>query len=98
MQALIQPAITLAAHLTFSCSKSTVEKLEKGVKYHVSDAVLVSLLLTLYIFHTFSRVSVTDFVQINISWDLLSPSIFTGILSYFLSISVSKYFLVPNFG
>ena len=62
------------------------------------DVVLVSLLLTLYIFHTFSRVSVADFVQINISWELLSPSSFTGILSYFLSISVSEYFLVPNFG
>ena len=34
---------------TIKCSKLTIEILEQGVKYHV---VLVSLLLTLNIFHT----------------------------------------------
>ena len=42
--------------LTLICSQSTVETLEKGVKWgvnNVSDVVLVFLLLTLNIFHTF---------------------------------------------
>ena len=49
--------------LTFTCSKSTIETLEKGVKYvqkntkkyqnDAIDVVLMSLLLTLNIFHTF---------------------------------------------
>ena len=38
----------------FKCSKVTIETLEQGVKYDVAiDVVLVSLLLTLNIFHTF---------------------------------------------
>ena len=52
----------LSAQLTFTCPKSTIETLEKGVKYDQSsqghqndsnDVILVSLLLTLNIFHTF---------------------------------------------
>ena len=41
--------------LTFACSKLTVETLEKGLKHvsDVNDVVLVFLLLTLNIFHTF---------------------------------------------
>ena len=38
--------------LTFTCFNSTIETLGKGVKY-VNDVVLVLLLLTLNIFHTF---------------------------------------------
>ena len=38
----------VSTHLTFTCSKSTKETLEKGMKY-----VLVLLLLTLNIFHNF---------------------------------------------
>ena len=45
---LFQPAITYSQP-AFTCSKLTVETLEQGVKY---DVVLVSLLLTLNIFHT----------------------------------------------
>ena len=41
------------SQLTFICSKSTIETLRKEVKY-VIDVVLVFLLLTLNIFHTFS--------------------------------------------
>ena len=40
-------------HLTFTCSKSTIETLKKGVKYDVTDVVRVFLLLTVNIFHTF---------------------------------------------
>ena len=38
--------------LTIICSKSTIEKLEKGVKT-VTDFILMFLLLTLNIFNTF---------------------------------------------
>ena len=34
--------------LTFTCSKSTIETPEKGVKYDVTDVVLVFLLLTYF--------------------------------------------------
>ena len=40
------------------------------MKYVVNDVVLVSLLLTLYIFHTFFSVSIVDFVHIFICWDI----------------------------
>ena len=52
-----------SAHLTFTCSNLTTEILERYVKYvqsrqqkhrnNVNDVVLVFLLLTLNIFHTF---------------------------------------------
>ena len=42
---------TLVSQLTFTCSKSITETLEKGVGD--DDVVLVFLLLTLKIFHTF---------------------------------------------
>ena len=63
--AIIPLGPTLAAspsQLRFTCSKSTIETLEKAVKYNhdkstrtidVIDAVLVFLLLTLNIFNTF---------------------------------------------
>ena len=57
---LSQPAIT--------CSKLTIETLEQGVKY-TNGVVLVSLLLTLNIFHTFSSVSIVNFEQVNAGWD-----------------------------
>ena len=41
-----------ASQLAFTCSKFRIETLEQGVKY-VSDVVLIFLLLTLDIFHTF---------------------------------------------
>ena len=33
------------------------------------------LLLLLYIFHTFSSVSIVDFGQVNVSWDFVSLSV-----------------------
>ena len=38
---------------SYTSLKSTIETLEKGVKYDDSNAALVPLLLTLYIFHNF---------------------------------------------
>ena len=39
---------------------------------HVIDGVLLFLLLTLNIFHTFSSVPIAEFEQVNVSWVLLS--------------------------
>ena len=56
------------SQLTFTCSKSRTEAVEKSVKYVRSDVVLVFLLLTLNMFHTFfSAVSTIDFEQVNVS-------------------------------
>ena len=67
-----------------TCSKSSKERLEKGVKYlqnwklryknHVTDVVnvvLVSLLLASNIFHFISlnSVSIADFKQVNVRWE-----------------------------
>ena len=59
-------------------SKSKIETLEKGVKYiqryqqkyqnAVIEVVLVFLLLSLNIFHTFSSVSIAALELINVSW------------------------------
>ena len=59
----------------FTCSKLTVETREQGVKSAQSqqkryqngiiDFVLISLLLTLNIFYTFSSVSFVDLEQVN---------------------------------
>ena len=43
--------IDVHIQLTFTCSKSTIETLAKGVRY--ADVVLAFLLLTLIIFHIF---------------------------------------------
>ena len=64
LQVSTQPAIT--------CSNLTMQTLEQGVKYvqryqnDANGAILVSLLLTLNIFHTFfSSVSIVNFEQVN---------------------------------
>ena len=57
-------------------SKSTVETLEKSVKF--IDAVLVSLLLTLTIFYSFYSVAIVC-EQANVSW---AESIFVTDLTY----------------
>ena len=60
-----------STQLTFTRSKSTIETLEKDVKYFVVvDVVPVFLLLTLKIFHilSFSSVSTVDFEHVNVSW------------------------------
>ena len=57
-------------HLTFACSKSTIETFKKGVKYaksYIIDVVLMFLLLTLNIFHTFFSVFIVSFKQVNVS-------------------------------
>ena len=45
---------------------------------NVIDVVLVFLLLTLNIFHTFSSVSIADFEQVNISWGPTEIAFATG--------------------
>ena len=74
-------------HLTFTCSKSIIETVEKDVnmfkvnnmyqvnKYQkVIDVVLllVFLLLTLNIITPFSSVSIVEFEQVNVSWQTFS--------------------------
>ena len=46
------------SQLTFTCSKSTIETLEKSVKYVQSFNKV------------FLGVSIVDFEQINVSWDI----------------------------
>ena len=68
----------LINQLTLTCSKSTMETLEKVAKYvqsltiktpgNVIDVVQVFLLITLKIFTPFSSVSIVDFEQVNVSW------------------------------
>ena len=63
--------------MVITCSKSTIEKLEKDmedvkrpIKHQndVVDVVVVFLLLTFTIFYTFFRISFIDFEHVNISW------------------------------
>ena len=66
----------LISQQTFNGSKSTIETLERGVKYvqsqqlkhqnAVIDVVLVFLLLTLNIFHTFLNCVYCYFEQVNL--------------------------------
>ena len=68
------------SQLIFTCLNSTVETLEKGVKYiqnqqwkhqndDVNEVVLVFLLLTVNIVYVFFSVSVVYFERENVSWD-----------------------------
>ena len=60
---------------TFTCSKSTIEAIEKDVTYvqslqkrqqnDVINIVMVDLSLTLNIFHTFFSAFIVDFEQLN---------------------------------
>ena len=59
--------MTPGTQLTFTCSKLTIETLEKGV-IDVIDIVLVFLLLNLNMFRTFFSVSIVDFELLNVSW------------------------------
>ena len=62
------------SQLAFTCSKSQIKALEKGVKYvqsyqykhlnDIIDLVLVFLLLWMY-FTSFSSVSIANFEQVN---------------------------------
>ena len=51
--------------LTFTCSKSTIETLEKGAKY-------VNCQLWTYIAPS-SSVSIVDFKEVNVSWEDHTP-------------------------
>ena len=61
---------------TFTCSKSTIEAIEKDVTYvqslqkrqqnDVINIVMVDLSLTLNIFHTFFSAFTVDFEQLNV--------------------------------
>ena len=63
--------MTTVPQQTNKCSKSTIETLEKGVKY----IYLVSLMLNLNIFHIyFSNVSLVDFEQVNVYWGIMAVS------------------------
>ena len=63
------------SQLAFTCSKLAIETVEQGVKdmfkINIKDSrttpgvVLVSLMLTLNIFHTFSSVSIVNFELVN---------------------------------
>ena len=63
----------------FTCSKSTIETLEKGLTYvqsyqwryqkDVIEVVLVSSLLTLNYFKSFPSFPIVDFEQVNICWE-----------------------------
>ena len=59
------------AKLTFTCSKLTIETLEKGVKYIQSSSFFLFFVffgLTLNILHTFFERSIVEFEQVNVSW------------------------------
>ena len=51
------------------CWESPFDKVAGLQTFEVTDVVVVFLMLTLNIFHTFSSVSIVDFEQVNISWD-----------------------------
>ena len=52
----------------FNCSKSAIEKLEKGVKYVQSQQWRYQNDV-IYVFHTYISVSIVEFEQVNICWD-----------------------------
>ena len=56
----------ITAQLTFTLSKSTIETLEK-----VNDVVLVFLLLTWNIFHTFFYCFCCYFEQVGVGWVIM---------------------------
>ena len=82
----------------FTCSKSKIETSEQSVKSlqclqqkhkNMSWHILVSLLLILNIFQTFSSVYVADFQQVNVCWDITA-------LDYTFHILFCKFMLYNN--
>ena len=73
------------SQLTFTCSKSTIETLEKGVKYvQINHKDIKTTSMTsfwclycwlLTYFTPFSSVSIVDFEQVNVSWNTLKISL-----------------------
>ena len=77
MHKLINILLWFKIQLTFTCSNSTIKTLEKGVKcstltiktperrqWRHSDVFIVNFKH----FTPFSRVSIVDFEQVNVSW------------------------------
>ena len=52
----------------FKIDKRNTKKLRNIFKVNNKNVVLVFLLLTLNIFHTFFRVSIVDFEQVNVNF------------------------------
>ena len=62
---ILQISTQYASQAIFPCSMSTIETLERVVKHHAIDVVLVFLL---NIFTSFSSFFIADFEQVNVSW------------------------------
>ena len=86
--------LSIATQQTFTCLKSVIETLGKGVKY-VIDVFLVFLLLTLNIFYTL-YCSILDFEQVNVSWVRLWMSAHKS-YHEIRHIDIMKFGLVPPF-
>ena len=65
------------SHLTFTCSDSAVETLEKGRQ------ICLKLTIKTY-FTSFSSASIVDFEQVLVSWDLRTLLAISGHYSYFI--------------
>ena len=64
---------TISSQLTFTCSKSIIETLEKGVKYVQSNNKNTRLRSDVFVVNLkhislFSIVPIFDFEQLNVSW------------------------------
>ena len=71
LKGLCKPGNILTQQL-LTCPNSTIKTLKKmGNMFKVNDVVLVSLLLTLNIFHTFLFLFFVNFELVNISWERL---------------------------
>ena len=60
----------LLAQSTFICSKPATETLEKGVKYVESQWRHSNISVFIIYFIPFSCVSIVDFEQVNVSWEV----------------------------
>ena len=88
----IQPA--------FTCPKLKIETLEQGVMFvrvfivdfeHISHrVVLVSLLLTLNIFHTLFTVSIVNFEHVIVGWERITSSVFSSEFSNIFLVTIFK--------
>ena len=59
-----------SSQLTFTCSKSTIETLEKGVKHWRRSAVFIVNFE--HISHLCLVFSIVDFEQLNVSWEAVT--------------------------
>ena len=76
-----------ATQLTFACSKFRIETLEKSVKYmfKVNKNTRTTLVTSFSCFYpltfntAFSRVSIVDFEQVNVKWEVFREAVFQKI-------------------